>query len=57
MIGIADDEDEPKPNERWNGATKVEDFNPHVQAISEIKPALAAEYSILEAPNKPALYC
>ena len=35
--------------QRW------EDFNPHVQAISEIKPALAAEYSILEAPDRTGL--
>jgi ATP-dependent DNA helicase RecG len=54
-IGSADDEDEPTPSERWNGAAKVEDFNAHVQAISEIKPALGAEYSILEAADRAGL--
>lgn len=51
VVGIADDEDEPDPEGRWVGATKVEDFNGHLQAISEIKPALAAEYSFLDAPG------
>jgi len=55
VIGIADDEDEPRPSERWKGAAKVEDFNPHVQAMSEIKPSLAAEYSILDAPDRTGL--
>jgi ATP-dependent DNA helicase RecG len=50
-VGIADDEEEPVPGNRWRGATKVEDFNGHLQAISEVKPALAAEYSILDAPG------
>jgi ATP-dependent DNA helicase RecG len=54
-VGIADDEDEPKADERWKGAAKVEDFNAHVQAMSEITPPLAAEYSILDAPGQAGL--
>ena len=54
-VGIADDEDEPIEDNRWRGAAKVEDFNGHLQAISEIKPALAAEYSILDAPGRDGL--
>src|SRR4051812_27615271 len=55
VIGIADDEDEPTPTERWKGATKVEDFNPHLQAISDIKPAITADYFILEASDRTGL--
>lgn len=52
VVGIADENDEPVPADRWNGAEKVEDFNPHIQALSEIKPPLPnAELSILEAPG------
>lgn len=54
-IGIADDEDEPLPENRWRGAAKVEDFNGHLQAISEIKPALTAEYSLLDASGRDGL--
>jgi ATP-dependent DNA helicase RecG len=54
-IGIADDEDEPNPAKRWDGAIKPEDFNSHVQAISEIKPQLTAEYSILDSPVRSGL--
>lgn len=55
VIGIADDEDEPMPNHRWNGAAKIEDFNAHIQALSEIKPALLAEYSVLDTSGMPGL--
>jgi ATP-dependent DNA helicase RecG len=55
VIGIADDDDEPEAELRWQGATKVEDFNPHIQALTEINPALAAEYTVLAAPNQPGL--
>jgi ATP-dependent DNA helicase RecG len=50
VVGIADHEDEPAAEKRWQGADKIEDFNPHLQALSEIKPSLVAEYSILDAP-------
>jgi ATP-dependent DNA helicase RecG len=55
VVGIADDEDEPIPNKRWQGVSKVEDFNAHVQALTEIKPSLPAEYSVLEALGKTGL--
>lgn len=52
VVGIADEADEPIPANRWNGADKVEDFNPHIQALSEIKPSLSnAEFSVLECPG------
>jgi ATP-dependent DNA helicase RecG len=54
-VGIADDEDEPVPDNRWRGAAKVEDFNGHLQAISEIRPPLAAEYLLLDAPGRDGI--
>lgn len=55
VIGIADDEEEPQMDRRWQGAAKVEDFNPHIQALTEVNPALTAEYTVLVAPNQPGL--
>jgi ATP-dependent DNA helicase RecG len=55
VISIADDEEEPVVDNRWHGAGKVEDFNPHLQALSEVKPTLAIEYSILDAPSRNGL--
>jgi ATP-dependent DNA helicase RecG len=55
VIGIADDEEEPTVDQRWQGAAKIEDFNPHMQALAEIKPALAGEYTVLSAPNQRGL--
>ena len=55
IIGIADDEEEPAADRRWQGAAKIEDFNPHIQALTEINPALAAEYTVLAAPNQRGL--
>lgn len=40
IIGIIDEKDEPDPNKRWAGANKIEDFNSHLQALSEISPTL-----------------
>jgi len=55
VIGIADDEEETVPDRRWQGASKVENFNPHIQALTEINPALAAEFTVLAAPNQSGL--
>lgn len=55
VLGIADDEEEPAPDKRWQGAAKIEDFNPHIQALTEIRPALAAEYTILTSPSQQSL--
>src|SRR5207247_7543492 len=40
---------------RWRGAGKIEDFNQHLQALSEVKPTLAAEYSVLDAADRSGL--
>jgi ATP-dependent DNA helicase RecG len=55
VVGIADDEEEPLAQQRWLGASKIEEFNSHIQALTEIKPALAAEYTIISAENQNGL--
>ena len=55
VVGVADDGEEPIPDKRWNGAAKVEDFNAHIQALSEITPPLPIEFSVLEAPGRNGL--
>ena len=39
-IGIADNRDEPNVTKRWMGGAGIEDFNSHLQALSEISPTL-----------------
>ena len=48
-IGIADDKDEPNPSKRWCGATHIEDYNQHVQALSEVQPALPMDLAFLKS--------
>lgn len=40
IIGIADDSDEPIPENRWQGASSIEDFNSCFQVLTEIKPTI-----------------
>ena len=46
-IGITDDKDEPDPAKRWTGATRIEDYNQHIQALTEIQPALPMDLTFL----------
>ena len=39
VVGIADVDEEVVPENRWKGAAKIEDFNGHLQTLSEIKPS------------------
>jgi ATP-dependent DNA helicase RecG len=55
VVGVADKEEEPLSDKRWNGATRVEDFNGHIQALSEVTPPLPSEISILDAPGRTGL--
>jgi ATP-dependent DNA helicase RecG len=55
VVGVADDKEEPIPDKRWNGAARVEDFNGHIQALSEITPPLPSEISILDTPRQSGL--
>jgi ATP-dependent DNA helicase RecG len=51
VIGIADAKEEASANLRWQGA-RQEDFNGHIQALSEIKPSLIADYSFLTSTGR-----
>lgn len=51
-VGIADEKDEPIPDKRWNGAPNIEDYNQHIQALTEVQPALPMELSFLKAEGK-----
>lgn len=53
LIGIADDSDELVPAKRWQGATRLEDLNSHLQSIFEVKPTLDLRYEFLKSENRP----
>ena len=55
IIGIADDEDEPLPENRWRGTEKIESLNSHLQALFDISPSLDLRYEILRCDTKPGL--
>ncbi len=40
IIGIKDEKEEIDIERHWNGSDKIEDFNSHLQALSEISPTL-----------------
>ncbi|MGH8291249.1 MAG: ATP-binding protein [Steroidobacteraceae bacterium] len=51
-VGISDNKDEPDPSARWKGSTHIEDYNQHIQALSEVQPALPMELTFLRAPSR-----
>jgi ATP-dependent DNA helicase RecG len=51
-VGIADSKDQPDPALRWQGAAHIEDYNQHIQALTEIQPALPMELSFLNTAGK-----
>lgn len=51
-VGVADEKDEPDPAKRWAGAPSIEDYNQHIQALTEVQPALPMELSFLKAEGK-----
>jgi ATP-dependent DNA helicase RecG len=53
IIGIADEKEEPDPSKRWQGASKIEDLNSHLQAVFEVTPSLDLKYEILKCEDKP----
>jgi ATP-dependent DNA helicase RecG len=53
-VGIADDKDEPDPEKRWNGAPNIEDYNQHIQALTEVQPALPMDLTFLRADGTSA---
>jgi len=52
VIGIADDKDEEDPTNRWNGVSKIEDLNGHLQNLFEINPNIDLRYEILKCAGK-----
>lgn len=52
IVGIVDDRDEPDPSKRWQGASKIEDLNSHLQAAFEVTPSLDLKYEILKCEEK-----
>ncbi len=52
-VGIVDDKDEPDPAKRWSGAKSIEDYNQHIQALTEVQPALPMDITFLKAEGKP----
>lgn len=52
-IGIDDEIDSTTPEKSWNGATKIEDFNPILQALSEVTPTLPHSFEFLTSVGLP----
>jgi ATP-dependent DNA helicase RecG len=50
-VGIADDSDQPDPSKRWQGAQLIENYNQHIQALTEVQPALPMEISFLKSTD------
>lgn len=50
-IGIADESDQPDPKKRWHGAQLIEDYNQHIQALTDIQPTLPMEISFLKSED------
>jgi len=48
-VGIKDEKDEPTPELRWAGARNIEEYNQHIQSLTEIQPALPMELAFLKA--------
>jgi ATP-dependent DNA helicase RecG len=55
IIGIVDADDEPDPSKRWAGANKIEDFNSHLQAMSEVSPTLDFSCTFLTCRELPGI--
>ncbi|WAC18094.1 putative DNA binding domain-containing protein [Luteolibacter sp. SL250] len=52
-IGVKDEKQEADPQKRWAGAEHIEDFNSHIQALSEVKPTLPVTFTFLRSPLSP----
>lgn len=53
-IGICDEKEEPDSSKRWKGAHNIEDYNQHIQALTEIEPTLPMELTFLRSPSVSA---
>ncbi len=52
IVGIADEKEESDPTKRWQGASRIEDLNGHLQAIFEVTPSLDLKYEILKCEGR-----
>jgi len=53
LIGLADNDEEADPDKRWQGVSKLEDLNSHLQSIFDIRPSLDLRYEFLKSdPNQ-----
>jgi len=48
-VGIADEKDESAPEKRWVGAKSIEDYNQHVQSLTDVQPALPMDVAFVKA--------
>lgn len=55
IIGIADESDEADAEKRWAGAEKIEEFNSHLQALSEVIPTLDFSVTFLTCKEFPGM--
>ena len=55
VVGIADDNDEPDPSKRWQGAQDLEELNPHLQTLFSVTPALDVRYEVLRCDKRAGL--
>lgn len=49
VVGIADDEDQPVPEKRWDGFENPEKFNDIIQALFALNPSIDFKYEFLSA--------
>jgi ATP-dependent DNA helicase RecG len=52
-VGVTDTKHEPDPTKRWRGPDLIEAFNQHIQALTEIEPALPFTLTFLKADGHP----
>lgn len=51
-VGITDEKDEPDSARRWSGAQNIEQYNQHIQALTEVQPALPMDFTFLKMEGK-----
>jgi ATP-dependent DNA helicase RecG len=53
VVGITDSNQEPDPYKRWQGKGDIEDFNQHIQVLTEATPTLPFRFSFLTCVHMP----
>src|SRR5882762_7135939 len=52
LIGLADNDEEPDPEKRWQGVPKIEDLNSHLQSIFDVQPSLDVRSEFLKSEDR-----